>query len=368
MEDKIKQIKEKMEYVRLGNSGLKVSRFCYGNMATSVKSGDDVQKALNEMVKLSFDCGVNCFDTAELYGYGHGERQLGISLKALGVPRSDYVVFSKIFFGKYSDNTNTINNVGTSRKRIVEGVDRSLKNLGFDYMDVVFCHRYDPETPTLEVCQAMKDIIASGKAFYWATSEWPVSRIMEAIHLCDKIGAPRPIAEQCCYNMLNRDQIENNYTVFFDDYGYGSTTWSPLESGILTGKYNNGVPEGTRLEGNSEDPFLNSFWKALVEKYFPEDGDTAQKNAEKLTKLSDIASKIGLSLAQLALAWVIVSKDVSTCILGSSRPSQMLENLEAFAHKDKLTSEVLEDIEAVLGNKPDLGINYRTFTPLAKRR
>jgi len=368
MEDKIKQIKSSMEYVRLGNSGLKVSRFCYGTMAPCVKSGVEAQQLLDEMVKLSFDCGINCYDTSELYGYGNGEKMLGISLKALGVPRSDYLVFNKIFFGKFEENTNQINNLGTSRKRLVEGLERSLNNLGLDYVDVIFCNRYDAETPTLEVCQAMKDIIASGKAFYWATSEWPSARIMEAIHLCDKIGAPRPIAEQCCYNMLRREYIEDKYTVFFDDYGYGSTTWSPLESGILTGKYNNGVPEGSRLEGGSENQSLNSYWKNILKRYFPEEGDTANNTAMKLTKLTDIGAKIGLSLPQLALAWVIMSKDVSTCILGSSRPSQMLDNLDAYLLKDKLTAEVLEEIENVLANRPYLGFNYRSQIPVSRRR
>ena len=173
-----------MEYVNLGNTGLKVSRFSYGNW---VNCPEGAQEQANKMVKLAFDAGINFFDTAEVYGAGEGERQMGIALKALGVPREDYVLTTKIFWGKQTGNTNTQNLIGTSRKHLIEGLNRSLQAFQHDYVDVVFCHRYDQTTPMVEVCHAMKTIIESGKALYWATSEWPAARIMEAIHIADRL-------------------------------------------------------------------------------------------------------------------------------------------------------------------------------------
>lgn len=241
--------KPKMEYVTLGRSGLKVSRLSYGNWLNSDEDSK-AQETADTLLKLAFDNGINFFDTAELYGSGKGERQLGISLKNLNVPRSDYVVSSKIFWGKFSENTNGHNNFGTSRKRLIEGLERSLKNLQLDYVDVLFCHRYDHETPTIEVVQTMKSIISSGKALYWGTSTWPAVRVMEAMLLCDIVGCPRPIAEQCQYSMLIREHVEKDYIALFDDYGLGTTIWSPLACGVLTGKYNDGIPEDSRFGKN----------------------------------------------------------------------------------------------------------------------
>ena len=238
-----------MEYVNLGKSGIKVSRLSYGNW-TNGEDNEEAQNKANTLVKLAFDSGINFFDTAEAYNRGQAERQLGIALKALGVPRSDYVVSTKIYGEKHPDNK--VNSVGCSRKRLYEGLVRSLKHLQLDYVDVVFCHRYDEGTPTIETVQAIKDLITTGKALYWATSTWPPVKIMEAIHLCDAIGCPRPIAEQCQYNMLVRDEVESNYTDCFDDYGMGTTIWSPLCTGILTGKYNAGIPKGSRFDKNPQ--------------------------------------------------------------------------------------------------------------------
>lgn len=245
------EIKNKMEYVTLGRSGIKVSRLSYGNWVNS-EEDSEAQKTANELVKLAWDNGINFFDTAEAYSAGKGERQLGIALKALNVPRSDYVVTTKIFWGNHPDNTNAHNNVGTNRKRLIEGINRSLENLQLEYVDIVFCHRYDHETPTIEVVQTMKSIINSGKALYWGTSTWPAVRVMEAMLLCDIVGCPRPIAEQCQYSMLVRDTVEKEYATLFDDYGLGTTIWSPLASGILTGKYNEGIPKGSRFDTNPQ--------------------------------------------------------------------------------------------------------------------
>ena len=208
----------------------------------------------------------------------------------------------------------------------------------------------------------MKDIISQGKALYWATSAWPSIRIMEAIHICDKIGAPRPIADQCKYNMLRRDEIEKEYRVLFDDYNYGSTTWSPLEYGILTGKYNNGIPEGSRFDK------MSGFFKGTFESYFGE--ANKEKTLKMLNKLEEIAKRFDASMTQLALAWVLGSKDVSTVIFGSSKLSQLQENMKAVELKTKITKETWDEIEEVLGNRPEPASNYREgyFGKLKLRR
>ena len=347
---------DKIQYVNLGNTGLKVSRLAYGNWVTGTK---DVQERSNKLVKLAFERGINLFDTAETYGSGEGERQMGAALKALGVPRTDYVLTTKIFWGKQEGNVNTKNLYGTSRKHLIEGVHRSLNHLQHDYVDVLFCHRYDHTTPVLEVVQAMKTLIETGKVLYWATSEWPAIRIMEAIHIADKVGAPRPIADQCQYNMLERQKVEGDYAVLFDDYHYGTTIWSPLASGILTGKYNNGIPEGSRFDVNPE-------YKSIFEKWLGE--KVRETNIKKLNDLAAIATELGATLAQLALAWTIRNKDVSTCILGASSEEQLLQNIGALDFVEKITSEVEARIEAILGNAPVQERNFITWQPFAGRR
>jgi voltage-dependent potassium channel beta subunit len=347
---------DKMEYVRLGKTGLKVSRFSYGNW---VNCTENAQELANKMVRLAFDSGINFFDTAEAYGEGEGERQMGIALKALGVPREDYVLTTKLFLGKTPANIITKNVVGTSRKHLIEGVNRSLKLLGHDHVDVLFCHRYDHTTPMLEVCESMKSIIESGKAFYWATSEWPAIRIMEAIHICDKIGAPGPIADQCQYNMFERQKVEADYAALFDDYGFGTTIWSPLASGILTGKYNKGIPEGSRFD-------LNKQYMSIFDKYFSE--AKKESTIKKLIDLEEISKELGCTLTQLALAWTVANKDVSTCILGATSEDQLKQNLAALDFKSKITKEVEEKINKILGNAPEQERNFLTWAPLPNRR
>ena len=350
-----------MQYVNLGRSGLKVSRLSFGKGVIFLDDDEEAQKLANTLIKLAWDRGINYFDTAELYSFGKGERQTGIALKNLGVPRSDYVVSTKIFWGNFADNTNTVNNIGTSRKRIIEGLDRSLKNLQLDYVDIVFFHRYDIETPTIEVVQAMKDVIASGKALYWATSTWPAHRVMEAMLLCDIVGCPRPIAEQCQYNMLVRDEVEKDYIDLFDDYGLGTTIWSPLCSGILAGKYNNGVPEGSRFD-------LAKNWKPILHDQHLGTEELRKATVAKLNALAEIAKKIGCTQVQLSIAWTLKNDDVSTAIMGASSEKQLKENLDSFAFVDKLTPEILKEIEDVLDNRPSLGMDYRTFQPRPFRR
>lgn len=229
-----------------------------------------------------------------------------------------------------------------------------------EYVDVVFCHRYDEDTPTIEVVQAMKSILESGKALYWGTSTWPAVRVMEAMLLCDIVGCPRPIAEQCQYSMLHRKPIEKNYIALFDDYDLGTTIWSPLASGVLTGKYNNGIPNGSR--------FANEEYAYILDEYLGETEEEKEATIKKLKGLASIAEKIGCSMAQLALSWTIVSKDVTTCILGASKVSQLEENLKALEFVDKITPEISEEIEVILNNRPTLETDYRNRCILANRR
>ena len=353
------QTNPKMPYVNLGRSGIKVSRFSYGNWWVGSEESEEEQQFANKMIKTAFDAGVNFFDTAEVYNQGRAERQVGKALKALNVPRSDYVVATKIFWGKHPENTNTANNLGTSRKRLFEGVERSLKNLQLDYVDVLFAHRYDDETPTIEVVRAFKDLIAQGKTFYWGTSTWPAVRVMEAILLCKIEGCPKPIAEQCEYSMIVRDKVEKRYVEVFDDYGLGSTVWSPLASGILTGKYNDGIPKDSRFDKAPEFKWIYDSFLA---------GDKREKLVAKLRKLGEVAKKLECTQAQLALAWVLKSKDATTVIFGASRIEQFNENLKALDVLEKLTPEVLEEIETILDNRPDRGTEYRAGKPFPPRR
>jgi len=244
-----------MQYVNLGNSGLKVSVLGFGNFITS---SDSAGELANSLVKHAWEAGINFFDTAELYDNGMGEHQLGVAIKGLNVSRDQVVVATKLFFGtsmkgmskSYNPEMNIeVNQMGTSKKHLLRGLNQSLKNLQMDYVDVLFCHRHDPDTPTEEVCQAMKIILNSGKAHYWGTSEWPAQRLVEAMHICDRIDCPRPIAEQCIYNLLARDSMESDYNLLFEEYGLGTTTWSPVGGGILSGKYNDAkVPTGSRYD------------------------------------------------------------------------------------------------------------------------
>ena len=357
----MEDIKNKMQYVNLGRSGVKVSRLSYGNFASWTKDAD-AQTTANKLIKQAFDAGINFFDTAEAYADGHAETQLGIALKELNVPRSDLVISTKIFWGKFDANTTAINNRGTSRKRLFEGVNGALERLQLDHVDVVFCHRYDYDTPTIEIVQAFKDLIASGKVLYWATSTWPVERVVEAILLADQIGCPRPIAEQVQYSMLHRHEVEKDYVALFDSYGYGTTIWSPLKGGLLTGKYNDGVPEGSRFDK------FKGWWKQQTKKgaLFSEENKDA--TVATLKGLGAIAERLGGSQAQLALAWTLKLKDVTTCILGAKNEKQLKENLEALHLVDKITPEVAEEIETLLNNRPVQNTNYQTRTPLPDRR
>ena len=352
-----------MEYRNLGKSGLKVSRFSLGTTRIFPETPTpDSQPLANKLIKAAFDSGINFFDTAETYSKGQAERCLGQALLNLQVPRSDYVIYTKIFWGRFPENTNGVNNNGTSVKHLKEGLNRSLKNLQTDYVDLVLCHRYDQDTPTREVVQTMKHLIAENKTLYWGTSAWPVERVMEAILLCDILGCPRPICEQCEYSMIIREPVEKEYVSLFDDYGIGTMTWSPLKKGILTGKYNNGIPKGSRFDVHAD----------VKRREYKAGGIFSDENREAtiemLKKLGAVAERIGCSMAQLALAWVIKCEDVSNCILGASSVEQLEENLGALEVAGRLDATVLEEIEGILGNRPQRPGNMRTFKPVPFRR
>ena len=339
----------KMEYRYLGPTGLRVSVVSWGNW---VNNSSD--KLTVDSVKFCLEHGINFFDTAEIYGLGAAEISLGKAFKELGVQREKIVVSTKIFKCGQDPNDSFL-----SRKHIIEGIRNSLKRLQLDYVDVIFCHRYDRYTPLEETCRAMDWVINQGLAHYWGTSQWSAAQIMEAYKICDKLNLIAPVCEQCNYNMMIRDRVEAEYRDLFKKYKMGTTIWSPLESGILAGRYLNGIPEDSRYnikhDGASTDiqPYL----------------DNKKEWDEKLLKLKEIAEKkLNCNLAQLAIAWVIANPDCSTTILGASKVSQLEETVKAVEIYKKLNKDILIEIEKILGNAPKGEIDYRDWKELPSRR
>jgi len=288
--------------------------------------------------------GVNFFDTAEVYAEGRSEIAMGKAIKRAGWKRSDLVLSTKVFWGGEG-----VNDRGLSRKHIIEGLDASLARLQLDYVDLLFCHRPDKRTPIEETVRAMTHVINQGKVFYWGSSEWSAQQIMEAQAVARREHLIPPLMEQPEYNMFARERFEKEYERLYSEIGLGTTIWSPLASGLLTGKYNNGLPEGTRatLPG----------YEWLRRQRF--EGDEAERNLGKVKQLQPLAQELGCSMAQLALAWCLVNPNVSTVITGASRPEQVAENMQALGVAPKLTSEVLQRIEAILGNKPEPQPDFR---------
>ena len=322
-----------MNYRRLGNAGLKVSELSLGAWVTyGGQVGEDV--ALKCM-SAAYDAGVNFFDNAEAYARGNAEIVMGNVIKKLGLRRESIVVSSKVFWGGEGPN-----DLGLSRKHIYEACRNSLKRLQLDYLDLFFCHRPDPNTPIEETVRAMDDLIHQGKILYWGTSEWSAADIMRAHALTREYGLAPPQMEQPQYNMLHRDRVEKEYLPLYREIGLGTTIWSPLASGVLTGKYNNGIPAGTRATLQGYD------W---LRQYI-----ITPQNIEKVKKLQPIAAGLGCTMAQLALAWCLKNPHVSTVITGASRPEQVVENMKSIEVAEKITSDVIEGIEKVLGNKPQL--------------
>ena len=319
-----------MQYRRLGRSGLRVSTLSLGSWVTYHNQVDD--HAAVELMAAAFDAGVNFFDNAEVYAQGRSEEVMGRALKQLAWPRLNYVVSTKFFWGLDREG-DAVNRKDTlNRKYLMQAMDGSLARMGLDFIDLIYCHRPDPHTPLEETVRAMSDLITQGKALYWGTSEWSAADIHSAWHLADRHGWHKPVMEQPEYNLFHRKRVEQEYARLYQDTGLGLTTWSPLASGLLTGKYRQGVPDGSRGAMDSM-AFLR---ETLLDK---------QKNAA-VAALEPIAQELGCTLAQLALAWVAHNPQVSTVITGASKLSQLQSNLGALDVLAKLTPEVIARIDA----------------------
>lgn len=317
-----------MQYRRLGRSGLKVSELSLGSWITYHNQVD--ASAAREMMAAARDAGVNFFDNAEAYAKGQSEVVMGEALKALGWPRLDYVVSTKFYWGLSAgpNHRNTLN-----RKYLMQAIDGSLKRLQLDFVDLAYCHRPDPETPIEETVWAMHSMIEQGKALYWGTSEWSAAAIREAWDVAQRHNLHKPVVEQPEYNLFHRDRVEHEYAPLYNEIGLGLTTWSPLASGLLTGKYRHGIPAGTRGALDNMDWLRESL-------------ANPDKNAA-VTELEKLAAELGGTVAQLAIAWVNRNPHVSTVILGASKLSQLQDNLGALALTPKLDAEVLSRIDAL---------------------
>ena len=324
-----------MEYRHLGRTGIRVSELSFGSWVT-FKNQVDVKAAV-EIMSAAYDAGVNFFDNAEVYASGKSEEVMGAALKQLKWRRSSYLVTTKFFWG-LNDGINERNTL--NRKRLIEGINGSLERFKLDYVDVIYCHRPDKTTPIEETVWAMHNIIEWGKAMYWGTSEWSAAEIVEAIAIAEKHHLHKPVTEQPQYNLFERGRMSGDYVRFYQDYGYGSTIWSPLASGLLTGKYNNGIPK------NSRGALKGSEWL-----------HDSLKNKEKLAKvaaLGKIAEELDCTTAQLALAWCLKNPNVSTVITGATSVKQLKENMKAAEVAPKITPEVLEKIDKAFGVKQEV--------------
>jgi voltage-dependent potassium channel beta subunit len=319
-----------MEYRHLGKTGIRVSELSLGSWIT-FKNQVDVQAAV-EIMSAAYDAGVNFFDNAEAYASGKSEEVMGTALKQLGWRRGSYLVTTKLFWGLHDgvNERNTLN-----RKRLIEGINGSLGRLQLDYVDVLYCHRPDKTTPIEETVWAMHNIIEWGKAFYWGTSEWDADEIVAAIHIAERHHLHKPVTEQPEYNLFERERFEKQYARLFNDYGYGATTFSPLASGMLTGKYLNGIPEDSRAALKGYDWLHESV--------------TNKQSLAKVRALQPIAEEFGCTLSQLSLAWVLTNPNVSTVITGASQVEQLHENLKATEIASKLTPEMMKRIDEALG-------------------
>jgi len=301
-----------------------------------------------QCMKVAFESGCNFFDNAEAYGQGRAEETMGKCIKRLNVKRSELVISTKIFWGGKG-----VNQVGLSRKHIIEGLNASLQRLQLDYVDLLFCHRPDPDTPIEETVRAMNFLINAGKVFYWGTSEWSADQIMEANLIASRLGLVGPVMDQPQYSMLHRTRVEKEYKRLYKEMGLGLTIWSPLASGLLTGKYSKNEPfaTGTRLGSNNDYAWLKEGLyngkglNGLEEKNFDD-------ILQKIDGLRPLAQELGCSLSQLAIAWCAKNPNVSTVITGASRVEQVVENFKSLSLLPKLTPAVMEKIDAVLKNKP----------------
>lgn len=320
-----------MEYRRLGSSGLQVSLLSLGSWLTFGSQISD--EVAEELMRVAYEAGVNFFDNAEVYAHGRSEITMGKILAKMQWDRSSYTVSSKVFWGGDKPNQ-----TGLSRKRVTEACHAALKRLQVEYLDLYFCHRPDKNTPIEETVWAMNTLIQQGKILYWGTSEWSSQEIMEAYAVARQHSLIPPTMEQPQYNLFHRERMELEYRRLFASIGLGTTIWSPLASGVLTGKYATGVGEDARLARRGLDWLKNSI--------------LTEENVEKTERLKPIAADLGATLPQLAIAWCAKNPNVSTVILGASKPAQLRENLTSLEILPKLTPDVLERIESVVGNKP----------------
>jgi voltage-dependent potassium channel beta subunit len=316
-----------MRYRRLGRTGLKVSELSLGAWVTfGAQVGEDIAR---ECMEAAYDAGVNFFDNAEAYGDGNAEITMGNVLRKSGWRRESIIVSTKIFWGG-----NGPNDTGLNHKHVIEGVHGALRRLQLEYVDLAFCHRPDPDTPIDETVRAFDILIRQGKVFYWGTSEWSAEEIQRAHKFAIEHGLTPPVMEQPQYNMFVRDRVEREYLPLYEKLGLGTTIWSPLASGVLSGKYNDGIPKGTRLDL----PDMGWLREAVLE----------PGRIDKVRALASLAKDLGCTTAQLAIAWCTKNPHVSTVITGASRKAQVVENMKAIAVAEKLTDEVMKGIEGIL--------------------
>lgn len=334
-----------MEFRHLGPTGLKVSVFSLGGWLTY--GGTQKGSIVKDCMQAAWDHGINTFDTAETYANGESEIEMGQALKELGWPRDEYVLTTKIFFGTGRKEPNTR---GLSRKHVVEGLKSSLQRLDQPYVDIVFAHRPDYATPMKEIVEGFTQVIRNlNLAYYWGTSEWSAAQITEAIQIAERYNLIAPVAEQPQYNAFHRERLEVEFAPLYEKFGYGTTTWSPLASGLLTGKYNDGIPENSRFATNKE------FFGDSVKRLESEEG---KAKIEKVKKLTSVAERLGGSMAQLALAWCIKNPNVSTVILGATKVEQIEDNCKALGIAKKITPDILQEIEGILDNTPPKPANF----------
>jgi voltage-dependent potassium channel beta subunit len=324
-----------MEYRRLGKAALQVGTLSFGSWVTFAKQYE--LKLADQLMGIAYDAGVNFFDNAEVYSRGESEILMGKVLTKKKWDRSSYIVSSKVFFGIHGPD-NKPNQTGLSRKHIVEACHQAMQRLQVDYLDLYFCHRPDKNAPMEEIVTTMNHLIQQGKVLYWGTSEWSAAEIWEAHYIAAKLNLIGPCVEQPQYNLFTRAKMEVEYKTLFSNIGMGTTIWSPLASGILTGKYNDGIPKNSRLN-------LEGFeWLR--------DRELSKERLNSVKKLEKIANKLDTTLATLSIAWCIKNPDVSTAILGATSTKQLKENLEALNILPKLTSEIMQQIDTVMGTKP----------------
>jgi voltage-dependent potassium channel beta subunit len=326
-----------MEYRKLGRSGLQLSVLSFGSWVSFHKQIDD--SIADELMGIAYDNGVNFFDNAEVYALGKSEEMMGRVLRKKNWDRTSYVVSSKAYFG-WRGKENKPNQTGLSRKHLVEACNEALQRLQVDYLDLYFCHRPDKSVPVEEVVWTMNHLIQQGKILYWGTSEWSGVEIMEAHRVAQAYRLIGPTMEQPEYNLFNRHKMENEYLEVFKNVGLGTTIWSPLASGLLTGKYNNGIPEGSRLS-------IPGFeWL--------KDKTLADEKLQKVQAYQQVADELGCSMATLSIAWCVKNPNVSTAILGATKKEQLIENLKALEVVPRLTEEIMNRIDEIFGNKPRL--------------